>query len=77
MQKGMAVICSKTMKGEAVRRLKYAGGVTLGGGQSQVAGMKGVNEESQCVDSESKQPFLQDTENLGKEKGQWLEGYQG
>lgn len=57
VQKGMAVICSKTMKGEAIRRLKYAGGVTLGGDQSQVTGTKGVNEESQCVDSESKQPF--------------------
>lgn len=77
VQKGMAIICSKTMRGEAIRRLKYAGGVTLGGGQSQVAGTKGANEESQCVDSESEQPFPQETENLGKEKGRWLEGHQG
>lgn len=61
-----------------MRRLKDAQGVTLcASGQSGAAGTRGVNGESGCVDSESKQPFPPEVENWGKDKGQWLERCQG
>lgn len=43
-----------------------------GTGHSQVAGTHGVSGESQHIDSECKQLFLQEAEHLGKVKGQGL-----
>lgn len=72
--KDMALICSGTMAGGAVRRSKYAGGVTLGGsGQSQVAGAQGMNAESQWTGSPNNL-CLRRQKLWGRTKGSGLKG---